>query len=99
VGGCEANPYAESGKGVSRCLREPTGEKASIVTDDDDEAMTFRMTHSKGCSYSAGNQSNTLKGKIPGNDPAPTVCPEPNPWRRRHQWTKSDDMKPIVIIA
>jgi len=99
VRGREANLYAEGGKDVGRCLRKPTGEKAGIVTDGDEEAMAFRMTRSKGCSYGAGNQSNALKGEIPGDDPAPPVRPEPNPWRRRHQWTESDDNKRIGIIA
>jgi len=99
VRGREANLYAEGGEGVSRCLREPTGEKAGIVTDGNEEALAFRMARSKGCSYSAGNQSNALKGEIPGDDSAPTVRPEADLQRRRHQWTKSDDNKPIVIIA
>ena len=83
--GREANLYAESGKSVSCCLREPTGEKAGIVTDGDEEALAFRMARSKGCSYSAGNQSNALKGEIPGDDSPPTVRPKADLQRRRHQ--------------
>jgi len=85
VRGREANLYAKSGKGVSRCLRKSTGEKAGIVTDGDEDAMAFRMTRSKGCSDSTGNQSNALKGEIPGDDPAPSVRPEADLHRRRHQ--------------
>jgi len=85
VRGREANLYAEGGKDVGRCLRKPTGEKAGIVTDGDEEAMAFRMTHSKDCSYGARNQSNALEGEIPGDDPAPSVRPEADLHRRRHQ--------------
>ena len=97
--GCEAHIGAESREGISSSLREPTGEKAGIVTDGDEETMVFRMAHSKGCSRGAGNQANPLKGKISGDDSAPPVCPEPNPWRCRHQWTESDGNTRIVIIA
>jgi len=99
VRGREANLYAEGGKDIGRCLRKPTGEKAGIVTDGDEEAMAFRMTRSKGCSYGAGNQSNALEGEIPGDNPAPSVRPESNPWRRRHQHPQLGDRKRIVIIA
>lgn len=96
---CKASFYAESHQDVGRCLRESTGEKAGIVTDGDEKRMTFRMTRPKGCSDGTGNQSNALKGKIPGDDPAPSVRSKADLRRRRHQWTESDETMQIVIIA
>jgi hypothetical protein len=98
VRGGEASVYAERRKDVGCCLCESTGEKASVVTDDE-KLMALRMTRPKGCSDGAGNQSNALNGKIPGDDSAPSICPKADLWRRGHQWVESGDSIPIVIIA
>lgn len=96
---CKASFYAERHQDVGRCLRESTGEKAGIVADGNEKRMAFRITRSKGAGNTAGGQSNAIKGKIPGDDPAPSVRPKADLRRRRHQWTESDETIQIVIIA
>lgn len=99
IGGRQTRVYALGVKDLGRHLRKSAREKAGIVPHGEEQRVSIGVRRPEGRCDGSNNPSQIFEGKIPGDQPAPAVRPEPELQRRRHQRVKRRRVKRLGIIA